>query len=90
MPTERLVAGLRCRDVLADLSAYLDGELPEERRERLEAHVRGCDLCTRFGGEFGATVTRLRASLGVAPEPPGSVADRLDAMLESLPARDGT
>ena len=67
MPSlDRTVAGLTCRDVLADLSDYLDGELPPERVARLEAHLAGCDSCTRFGGAVGELVARVRAELGVA------------------------
>ena len=61
---ERVVAGLRCRDVLADLSAYLDGELPRARVDRIEAHLQGCDWCERFGGDFTRSVEALRRVLG--------------------------
>ncbi|MDX2193643.1 MAG: zf-HC2 domain-containing protein [Gemmatimonadales bacterium] len=62
-PLDRVVAGLACREVLAELSAYLDGELPSARREALEAHLHACDTCTRFGGRVAGVVTALRASL---------------------------
>jgi anti-sigma factor RsiW len=60
---ERLVSGLRCSEVLADLSEYFDGGLSAERREQLEAHVRGCTVCERFGGRFSEAVTALRRHL---------------------------
>lgn len=68
MKGERLVGGVRCGEVLADLSDYLDGTLSAARRGELESHLRGCDVCERFGGEFGADIAALRARLG-APEP---------------------
>ena len=77
MPLEREVAGIRCFEVLAQLSDYLDGALPEAGCERLEAHVRGCDECARFGGRFSATVTALRENLGPPPALPETVAARL-------------
>jgi anti-sigma factor RsiW len=68
---ERVVAGISCGEVLDGLSAYVDGELPAERRERVEEHLRGCDVCARFGGEFKATIRALRAHLlRPAPLPP--------------------
>ena len=65
---DRDVAGVRCREVLAELSAYLDGELPSERVRQLEAHVQGCDWCERFGGRFSGVVRAFREGLG-APDP---------------------
>ncbi len=91
MSVERQIAGLWCGEVLEDLSAYLDGELAEERRGQLEAHVRECPLCARFGGEFGTTLTRLRAALGAPELPPGSVIARLEVLLDDpASATDGT
>jgi anti-sigma factor RsiW len=77
MESERLVAGLRCSDVLADLSEYLDGGLVPERRDSLEAHVRGCDYCERFGREFSDAVRLLREQLGAARPLDRGVGDRL-------------
>lgn len=68
MKNERDVAGLRCREVLARLSEYLDGTLAAEERARLEAHVAACDHCARFGGVFAATMASLRRRLA-RPEP---------------------
>jgi hypothetical protein len=50
MAHDREVAGLRCTQVLAHLSDYLDGELDPQTRAQVEAHVQGCDWCERFGG----------------------------------------
>jgi len=68
---ERVVAGISCGEVLDGLSAYVDGELAVEQRERVDAHLRGCDICARFGGEFKATIGALRAHLlASGPLPP--------------------
>ncbi len=69
MNGERVVGGLSCRDVLNDLSDYLDGQLPAVRREQVDTHLRGCPVCEQFGGEFGAAIAALRRSLA-QPEPP--------------------
>ena len=57
----RVVAGLRCREVLAHLADYIDEELPPDTRERVEAHLRACDQCEKFGGEYSQLVSALRA-----------------------------
>ncbi len=58
---DRLVAGLRCRDVLSDLSEFLDGTLAPARVADIQAHLAECDTCARFGGRIGAMVEALRA-----------------------------
>ncbi len=63
MADNQLVGGLRCFEVLAVLSDYVDGELDAETKAKVEAHLAGCDACTKFGGEFGAVVGALRQKL---------------------------
>jgi anti-sigma factor RsiW len=59
----RVVGGIRCIEVLELLSDYLDGEVSQEHRERIEAHLRGCDQCERFGGQMSSIVKSLRVTL---------------------------
>lgn len=83
LPGEREVAGLRCSEVLGELSAYLDGELPPERAALVEAHVADCQVCASFGAGFGALVEAVRARM-TTPEPlPQDVASRLHAALRT-------
>ena len=63
MLEERLVAGLRCSEVMLHLSDYVDGELPAPDVARIEEHLRGCDWCEQFGGDFAAAVEALRTAL---------------------------
>lgn len=65
--SEREVGGLRCSDVLARLSDYVERELAAPERERVEAHLRGCAVCERFGGRFAASVRATREALGAPP-----------------------
>jgi len=82
MAIEREVAGMRCGEVLAELSDYFDGDLAAVRREQLEAHLRGCKVCERFGSQFTDAVRALRQ--GGQERPPGTAAvfERLRARLE--------
>ena len=82
-PHDRRVAGIRCTEVLDDLSDYFDGDLPAERVDQIEAHLRGCDWCERFGGDFAAAITGLRERLAPAPAAPAAVHERLMDRLES-------
>jgi anti-sigma factor RsiW len=61
MKLDRKVGDLTCAEVLAQLSAYLDGELDKAEVEKMRVHVAGCVNCERFGGKFGAAVQGLRA-----------------------------
>lgn len=81
MAHDRLVAGIRCTQVLAQLSDYLDQELDAAARDQVDAHLRGCDWCERFGGHMAGVVTSLRRELQ-EPEPVDpDVAQRLRARL---------
>jgi len=87
MNDDRIVAGLRCGEVLEGLPAYLDEEIDGDRRSRIEAHLKGCDWCEKFGGEYRMAVEAIRNRLTAELEP--SVAarkrlrDRLQSELES-------
>lgn len=63
MAEDREVAGIRCMQVLVKLDDYIADALPEADREQIEAHLRGCDWCTRFGGRYASLVSTLRGSL---------------------------
>lgn len=82
VPPERIVAGLRCSEVLADLSRYLDGELDAPRRTAIEDHVRGCEWCERFGREMGAVVSGLKRALAEPERLDDGVAARLTERLD--------
>lgn len=58
---DRVVAGLRCRDVLASLSEFLDGTLASDRVAAIQAHLEGCSTCAQFGTEMSHLLSSLRA-----------------------------
>jgi anti-sigma factor RsiW len=91
MAHDREVAGLRCMQVLDVLPEVIDGTLPADARRRVEDHLRGCDWCERFGGEYGAAIASLRRELG-APSMPEPVRSRLRERLrrETSPGRSGS
>ncbi|GMU58940.1 MAG: hypothetical protein AMXMBFR34_07030 [Myxococcaceae bacterium] len=81
MAGNKEVGGRWCFDVLARLSDCVDGELSAGERAKVEAHLKGCDECTKFGGEFGAVVQGLRAKLSSGGDAPAEVARRLEEAL---------
>jgi len=82
MAHDREVAGIRCTEVLARLSDYLDGDLSAEQVATVQAHLRGCDWCERFGDQMSEVVTRLKAELGPAEPADDAVTERLLERLE--------
>ena len=88
MKGEKIVGGLSCGQVLDRLSDYLDDELGPDVRGTVEEHLRGCDGCARFGGEFRATVRALRDHLLASPSPPSRLRDRLAEAIDREP-REG-
>ena len=79
---DRIVAGLSCREVLADLSEVVDGALPPERMEAIGRHVAGCHVCESFGGHFTEMVRRIRAEFAARDAViPSAVSDRLRGRL---------
>ncbi|HEV7506052.1 MAG TPA: sigma-70 family RNA polymerase sigma factor [Thermoanaerobaculia bacterium] len=91
--TDRILAGLHCGEVLAELTAFLDGGLPSDRARRIQEHVKDCEDCERFGSEFSAAVFALREILR-EPERDEAVEtrllDRLRAEIESMTGTSGT
>ncbi len=58
----RLVAGVRCDEVLAELSDFLDGSLAPEREQQLRAHVAECNACECFGADVQTALQALRTT----------------------------
>jgi len=82
-PTEREVAGLKCSQVMTELSLYLEGDLAPRRAAQIEEHVTHCQACADFGEGFRRMVEAVRTRLG-EPEPvPADIAATLRAALDS-------
>ena len=78
---DRVVGGLRCRDVLALLPDFVEHELGEDVLARVQTHLHGCDTCEKFGGEYASLVALLRAGHLRVPADSG-VRERLKRRLE--------
>lgn len=78
MQGDRKVGGLWCHEVLSMLSDYLDDDLEPFERGQVEDHLRGCDTCERFGGEFASAIKALREQLAK----PAPLDDELERRLQ--------
>jgi anti-sigma factor RsiW len=50
---------LVCRDAVALMTAYLDGELAAPDRERLDAHLADCPHCFEYLAQLQVTIDAL-------------------------------
>ena len=75
-----------CRDVLANLSCYVDGDGSVELRKALEDHIAHCRPCRVV---FDTTGKTLRIVLDVEPfQVPLAVSARLYTRLERVLAEE--
>lgn len=73
---------MECKDVLANLSNYLDGDVSAELRAALEEHIAKCRRCRVV---FDTTDKALKIILDVEPfEVPLAVSARLYTRLEKV------
>jgi len=84
----RLSKSMNCRTVRSKLLADLDRLAPEEERQAVAAHLRGCRSCS----EEGAERERIRAAMRALPRmaPPPELAVRLRVMASQEKARRAT
>jgi anti-sigma factor RsiW len=55
----RRYRALVCRDAVALMTAYLDGQLDSRDRERLETHLADCPHCSEYLAQLRVTITAL-------------------------------
>ncbi len=67
-----------CREVLELITGYLEGALPADTREAVEAHLSKCDGCTRMLAQFRRTI-ELTGMLSEEQVTPDQRATLLDA-----------
>jgi anti-sigma factor RsiW len=75
-----------CIEIVELLIDYVEGELPEERRQEFERHMCGCLPCFVYLETYQATIRLTRSLPKSAPLPP-EFEKRLKAMLAAEQAR---
>ncbi|MGB9776119.1 MAG: zf-HC2 domain-containing protein [Anaerolineae bacterium] len=79
---------MECGEALERMMRVLDGELPDEERRVLEAHLEACDRCRAQWGQLLAAEEVLRQAPLLSP-PPGFVG-RVMAQVDRRRARRRT
>jgi predicted anti-sigma-YlaC factor YlaD len=80
------MAMLDCKEVLDNLSDYIDGEGSEELRKAIEQHISRCGRCRVV---FDTTGRMLKIVMDAEPfEVPLAVSARLYARLETVLAEE--
>jgi RNA polymerase sigma-70 factor (ECF subfamily) len=74
--------GRSCRDLVATVSDYIDGELTSRRCRDLEAHLAQCPCCDRFAASLRRAIAVCRAT-GETHLPP-TVRRRAQARIAEL------
>lgn len=67
-----------CEHFEQQISALLDGELPDSEREALEAHLRTCESCAAVYRDFAGLSQTLKDTVGT---PPADLIDRVMAQI---------
>ncbi len=79
---------ISCADVIADLSAYLDGELEQERQSTLASHLTSCALCRCQYDDcksLSAAISQFSVQISqAAPDLWESLATRLPAVCDLI------
>lgn len=75
-----------CSAALAELDAFLRGELPADSVERMQNHLDRCRHCTQIGRYEQAFRDRLER-LGRLTECPPALRDRIATLLDDEPSR---
>ena len=79
-----------CRDILTEISAYLDGDLDKAACETIEQHCVACASCAAVFEGLKQTASLCR-ELGAAPLPPavlGRARESVRRLLEGLVGAD--
>ena len=69
-----------CREIVELLIDFVEGELPDERRQEFERHMCGCLPCFVYLETYQATIRLTKALPKCSPLPP-EMETRLRAML---------
>lgn len=59
-----------CQEIFAELSTYLDAELPPDACREIEEHLSGCKPCLEFVNSLRRTIELCRQyKAGALPDP---------------------
>ena len=50
---------MACKELVEEITAYLDGTLADADRRRFDAHLASCPYCTEYLEQMRQTIARL-------------------------------
>jgi anti-sigma factor RsiW len=53
------MSGMACNEIVETITAYLEGTLAADDRERFDAHLLACGSCREYVAQMRDTITRL-------------------------------
>jgi len=81
-----------CEDIQEELVAYCDGELPEEDRAQIAAHLSTCSACSRDVAQFArinTVLTRQVERVTLSPDFAATFWQRLEQEKRVAPVQEG-
>jgi mycothiol system anti-sigma-R factor len=75
------LSGIDCDEVLREVEAFLDHELPEDRTEFIAVHLRTCSPCAKRA-DFQQRLRDIVARKCVSPDVPDSLMVRIRMTIE--------
>lgn len=66
---EELPRPRSCKEMFAELSDYLDGELDDSLCQELEKHMEGCEPCEAFLSSLQSSIEKCRTTPNESPDP---------------------
>jgi predicted anti-sigma-YlaC factor YlaD len=72
----------QCKQLLGNLSEYIDGDLQAELCAEIEEHLKDCDNCRVVVNTLRKTIEIYEQTAGSLAELPNPVRERLFAKLE--------
>jgi anti-sigma factor RsiW len=76
---------ISCRELVALLCDYVADELPPDRRDHIDEHLRDCPSCAAYLQSYTVVIQMTRA-LPAAPLPPGLARRVAEALARHRPA----
>ena len=73
---------VRCKEMFAELSNYLDDELDDSLCEELEKHMDGCEPCKAFLTSLEKSIQQCRMATNESPDPCVAAKFRRELMAE--------
>jgi anti-sigma factor (TIGR02949 family) len=75
-------SNIRCEEVVRNLLAFLDGEIDEDRRGRIEQHLHECRSCCSRA-DFELALRDKVREVGTE-QPPSDLRDRIRQLLDQF------